>query len=122
MLDELHVHNYAIIEKLQVRFAGGLNVLTGETGAGKSILIGALGLLLGDRTDTSIVRAGAEETAVSGVVSVPAGGFQCVLFLFAPSALARGLARDGITDISLLSRLTNLTRLSLPENSITDPD
>jgi DNA repair protein RecN (Recombination protein N) len=70
MLDELHVHNYAIIEKLQVRFTGGLNVLTGETGAGKSILIGALGLLLGDRTDTSIVRAGAEETAVSGVVSV----------------------------------------------------
>ena len=70
MLDELHVHNYAIIEKLQVRFTGGLNVLTGETGAGKSILIGALGLLLGDRTDTSIVRAGAEETAVSGVVGV----------------------------------------------------
>ena len=68
MLDELHVHNYAIIEKLQVRFAGGLNVLTGETGAGKSILIGALGLLLGDRTDTSIVRAGAEEAAVSGVI------------------------------------------------------
>jgi DNA repair protein RecN (Recombination protein N) len=70
MLDELHVHNYAIIEKLQVRFTGGLNVLTGETGAGKSILIGALGLLLGDRTDTSIVRAGAEETAVSGVIGV----------------------------------------------------
>jgi DNA repair protein RecN (Recombination protein N) len=70
MLDELHVHNYAIIEKLQVRFTSGLNVLTGETGAGKSILVGALGLLLGDRTDTSIVRSGAEETAVSGVVGV----------------------------------------------------
>ena len=74
MLDELHVHNYAIIEKLQVRFTSGFNVLTGETGAGKSILIGALGLLLGDKTDTSIVRAGAEETAVSGVVSVAADG------------------------------------------------
>jgi DNA repair protein RecN (Recombination protein N) len=74
MLDELHVHNYAIIEKLQVRFAAGLNVLTGETGAGKSILVGALGLLLGDRADTSIVRAGAEETAVSGVVSVAPDG------------------------------------------------
>jgi DNA repair protein RecN (Recombination protein N) len=70
MLEELAVHNYAIIEKLQVRFLSGLNVLTGETGAGKSILIGALGLLLGDRTDTSIVRSGAEETAVSGVVCV----------------------------------------------------
>ncbi|MGA2478879.1 MAG: AAA family ATPase, partial [Spirochaetia bacterium] len=71
MLEELHVHNYAIIDKLQVRFSAGLNILSGETGAGKSILVGALGLLLGDKTDTSIIRSGAEETAVSGIVSVP---------------------------------------------------
>jgi DNA repair protein RecN (Recombination protein N) len=70
MLEELHVHNFAIIDKLQVRFTAGLNVLSGETGAGKSILVGALGLLLGDKTDTSIIRAGAEETSVSGIVSV----------------------------------------------------
>jgi len=70
MLEELHVHNYAIIDKLQVRFTEGLNILSGETGAGKSILVGALGLLLGDRTDTSIVRSGAEETAVSGIVTL----------------------------------------------------
>jgi DNA repair protein RecN (Recombination protein N) len=71
MLEELHVHNYAIIDKLQVRFTAGLNILSGETGAGKSILVGALGLLLGDKTDTSIIRSGAEETSVSGIVSVP---------------------------------------------------
>lgn len=70
MLEELHVHNYAIIDKLQVRFTEGLNVLSGETGAGKSILVGALGLLLGDKADTSIIRSGAEETSVSGIVSV----------------------------------------------------
>ena len=70
MLEELHVHNYAIIDKLQVRFTDGLNILSGETGAGKSILVGALGLLMGDKTDTSIIRSGAEETTVSGVVSV----------------------------------------------------
>jgi DNA repair protein RecN (Recombination protein N) len=70
VLDELHVHNYAIIDKLQVRFSEGLNILSGETGAGKSILVGALGLLLGDKTDTSIIRSGAEETAVSGIVTV----------------------------------------------------
>jgi DNA repair protein RecN (Recombination protein N) len=74
MLEELAVHNFAIIEKLQVRFTAGLNVLTGETGAGKSILIGALGLLLGDRADTSIVRAGAEEAAVSGVIGIGGSG------------------------------------------------
>jgi len=71
MLEELHVHNYAIIDKLQVRFTNGLNILSGETGAGKSILVGALGLLLGDKADTSIIRSGAEETTVSGIVSVP---------------------------------------------------
>jgi DNA repair protein RecN (Recombination protein N) len=71
MLEELHVHNYAIIDKLQVRFTNGLNILSGETGAGKSILVGALGLLLGDKTDTSIIRSGAEETTVSGIVTVP---------------------------------------------------
>ncbi len=70
MLEELHVHNYAIIDKLSVRFAEGLNILSGETGAGKSILVGALGLLMGDKTDTSIIRSGAEETTVSGIVSL----------------------------------------------------
>ncbi len=70
MLEELHVHDFAIIDKLDVRFAGGLNILTGETGAGKSILIGALGLLLGDKADTSVIRTGAEETVVSGIVGV----------------------------------------------------
>jgi DNA repair protein RecN (Recombination protein N) len=70
MLEELHVHNYAIMDKLQVRFTQGLNILSGETGAGKSILVGALGLLLGDKTDTSIIRSGAEETTVSGIVSI----------------------------------------------------
>ena len=47
MLEELNVRNYALIENLSVRFTDGLNILTGETGAGKSILIGALGLILG---------------------------------------------------------------------------
>ena len=70
MLEELHVHAYALIDKVSVKFAPGLNILSGETGAGKSILVGALGLLLGDKTDTSIIRTGAEETTVSGVLSI----------------------------------------------------
>jgi DNA repair protein RecN (Recombination protein N) len=80
MLEELHVHNFAIIDKLSVRFTEGLNIVSGETGAGKSILVGALGLLLGDKTDTSIIRAGAEETSVSGVVSV-AGNAEALAWL-----------------------------------------
>ncbi len=70
MLEELVVQNYAIIDRLQVKFSKGLNVLSGETGAGKSILVGALGLVLGVKADTETIRAGAEETVVSGVIQV----------------------------------------------------
>ena len=68
MLETLVVSNYALIERLEVRFTPGLNILTGETGAGKSILVGALGLLLGLKADPEAVRAGAEEASVSGVI------------------------------------------------------
>jgi len=70
MLEELVVQNYALIDRLQVRFSPGLNILTGETGAGKSILIGALGLILGLKADTGAIRAGTEEIDVSGIVKL----------------------------------------------------
>ncbi len=65
MLKHLHIRDFAIIEALQLEFAQGFTVLSGETGAGKSILIDALGLLLGDRADSSTVRSGAERTEIS---------------------------------------------------------
>ncbi len=71
MLEHLSVQNYALIEQLDIPFSRGFTVLTGETGAGKSILIGALGLLLGDKVDTSVVRTGAESTAAAAVVTLP---------------------------------------------------
>ena len=70
MLEELVVQNYALIDRLQVHFSPGLNILTGETGAGKSILIGALGLILGMKADSEAIRAGAAEIDVSGIVKV----------------------------------------------------
>jgi DNA repair protein RecN (Recombination protein N) len=70
MLEELHVHNYALIDRVSIKFTQGLNILSGETGAGKSILIGALGLLLGQKAEASIIRTGTEETLVSAVVNV----------------------------------------------------
>ena len=65
MLVELTVKNLALIDSLNISFGGGANVLTGETGAGKSILVGALGLLMGRRATADLVRAGAEEAEVS---------------------------------------------------------
>jgi DNA repair protein RecN (Recombination protein N) len=55
MLQQLQIHNYAIIDSLEINFSNNLNIITGETGAGKSILMGALGLILGERADTSVL-------------------------------------------------------------------
>ncbi|MBM3330239.1 DNA repair protein RecN [candidate division WOR-3 bacterium] len=66
MLSELRIRNYALIEDLTVQFSPGLNVLSGETGAGKSIIIGALSLLLGDKPDADMIRAGADTAQVEG--------------------------------------------------------
>ena len=67
MLTELRIRDLAIIDRLDLTFAPGFNVLTGETGAGKSIIIDAVNLLLGDRASADVVRAGAERTEVEGV-------------------------------------------------------
>lgn len=70
MLVELRLENYAVIDNLAVEFAPGLNLLTGETGAGKSILIDALSLLLGEKASTDIIRSGAEKAVMSAVFEV----------------------------------------------------
>jgi len=70
MLLELTIENYAVIERLCVRFHTGLNLLTGETGSGKSIVVDALGLLLGGRAFADMVRAGAARARVAGIFEV----------------------------------------------------
>ena len=70
MLTTLSIKNYALIEELTVEFERGLNIITGETGAGKSIIIDALSLILGERADTEAVRKGAEKAIVEGVFNV----------------------------------------------------
>lgn len=70
MLIELRIRNFAIIESLALALAPGLNVLTGETGAGKSIIAGALGVLLGERASTDLIRTGADRATVEGVFDV----------------------------------------------------
>jgi len=73
MLELLHIENIAIIERADILFGGGFNALTGETGAGKSIVIDALGAVLGQRTSRELIRTGAEKAFVSAAFSaVPA--------------------------------------------------
>jgi DNA repair protein RecN (Recombination protein N) len=67
VLAELRLESYAVIDNVAIEFAAGLNLLTGETGAGKSILIDALGLLLGDKASSNVIRTGAERAVVAAV-------------------------------------------------------
>jgi DNA repair protein RecN (Recombination protein N) len=70
MLTEIRIQNFAIIDALELSFGGGLNVITGETGAGKSIIIDAVELLLGGKADASAVRSGADRAVVEGVFAL----------------------------------------------------
>lgn len=67
MLQQLQVHNYAIIDSLEINFSNHLNIITGETGAGKSILMGALNLILGERADTSILLDKGKKCFIEGI-------------------------------------------------------
>ncbi len=96
MLTELTVKNLALIDSLTISFGPGANILTGETGAGKSIVVGALGLLLGRRGPAELVRAGAEEAQVTGL-----------FYLDEPQALAGLLQQADVeaSDEILLKRV-----------------
>ena len=70
MLKTLHIKDYALLEQVDVQFGAGLNIITGETGAGKTILIDAMSLLLGERASTEVVRKGADKSVVEGIFEV----------------------------------------------------
>lgn len=70
MLKSLQIKDYALIENIQIDFGKGLNIITGETGAGKSILIDAMSLLLGERASTDVVRKGSAKSVVEGIFEI----------------------------------------------------
>ena len=75
MLEDLQIQNFALIESVNLEFSQGFTVFTGETGAGKSILIGALSFLLGGKSGIDQIRAGAKEASVSGTFLLCAVSF-----------------------------------------------
>src|SRR3954467_2871704 len=93
MLTALSIRDVVLIERLDLSFGPGLTVLTGETGAGKSILLDSLGLALGARAETGLVRTGAEQAGVTACFSLPPG--HAVRALLAEQGLAEHGLEDG---------------------------
>ena len=119
MLTELRIRNFAIIEEIGLDFAEGFTVFTGETGAGKSILVDAVDLLVGGRASADLIRAGADEAEVSGVFSLTAGG-PVATFLREQDLLGSGeselilrrvLSREGRNRVHVNGRPTPLAVL-----------
>ncbi len=98
MLAELRLENYAVIDNVAVQFASGLNLLTGETGAGKSILIDALALLLGDKASTDVIRTGSERAVISAVFEIEGGAEKTVASILETNGI------DGEDDSVILRR------------------
>jgi len=102
MIKRLHIRDFAIIEAIELEFSTGMTVLTGETGAGKSILIDALGLILGDRAETNVIRDGSDRAEITAVFEID--GNQAVIELLEEQSIItedeelyirRIIARDG---------------------------
>src|SRR5947209_3129766 len=111
MLLELRVENLLLLDRAELRLCPGLNVLTGETGAGKTLLAHALDLLLGGRARAGIVRAGAAEAYVEGAFSLPPGGHELIPDGAEEIVLARRVWPDGRTRAYLCGRSATVADL-----------
>jgi len=142
MIERLRVQDLAIVEEVKVSFAPGLNIVTGETGAGKSVLIGAISLLAGSRADRSLIRAGASQCVVEAIVRPPdtsavdalltetglppcEDGTLVIRRIVSASGTGRNLVNDAATTVQTLRRLGSLlVDLHGPHDnqSLFDPD
>jgi DNA repair protein RecN (Recombination protein N) len=130
MLKELNIKNFAIIDHLRVEFAPGLNVFTGETGAGKSIVVDALNLALGERASADLIRTGCQEAVVEAAFELNGRGTAEVTALLSEQGIGmnpgedlivrRVLSSSGKNKVYINGSLANLTTLSALGASLAD--
>ena len=126
MLQQLYIQNYAIIDEIKVEFSNRLNIITGETGAGKSILVGALSLILGDRADTGVLLNREKKCFVEGCFKVN-GKKEVIQFLKDNDldveeqlVIRREIAASGKSRAFINDTPVNLTQLQLLSSSLVD--
>ena len=116
MLKNLHIENYALIQSLELAPDLSMNIITGETGAGKSIMLGALGLLLGNRADTKVLLNNSNKCIIEGVFDIKPYNLQhlfeefemdfeqtCVIRReISPNGKSRAFVNDGLTHLEFL--------------------
>lgn len=118
MLTRLTISNFAIIKHLDISFQAGLNILSGETGAGKSIIINAMNLILGGRASGDLIRTGSDEAMVEALFSIPSSGHLALLLhdlaipFDAELLIRRSLHREGRNRISMNGTMSTLQMLS----------
>ncbi len=130
MLKELNIKNFAIIDQLRVEFRPGLNVFTGETGAGKSIVVDALNLALGERANADLIRTGCQEAVVEAAFELNHAGTKEVALLLAEQGIEvnpdedlivrRVLSSSGKNKVYINGSLANLTTLSALGTNLAD--
>ena len=124
MLEQLTIRNFAIIDDLSITFNEGLNIFTGETGAGKSIIIDALGLLTGERASASFVRHGAKKAFVEGVFSLNDSQFDKISEFINIEEntliIAKEVDENGKSTNKINGRITTLSNIKLIMHDILD--
>ena len=130
MLKELNIKNFAIIDHLRVEFTPGLNVFTGETGAGKSIVVDALNLALGERASADLIRTGCQEAVVEAAFELNHAGTKEIVSLLAEQGIEvnpgedlivrRVLSSAGKNKVYINGSLANLTTLSVLGTNLAD--
>src|SRR3954464_4606677 len=106
MIRFLSITNLAVIDRLELEFAPGLNVLTGEAGAGKSILVGAVGLLVGGRASSELVRTGEDSATVEAVFETWDGAELIVRREVSAAGRSRGFVDGALTTTAALRELS----------------
>ncbi len=130
MLRELNIKNFAIIDQLRVEFARGLNVFTGETGAGKSIIVDALNLALGERASADLIRTGCQEAVVEAAFELNPDSAAAIASMLSDQGIEmnsgedlivrRVLSASGKNKVYINGSLANLTTLSMLGESLAD--